>query len=130
MPNARRGEVGVTLAGERYTLCLTLGALAEIEEALGAPDLAALGERFAGGRLRSRDLVALLGAALRGGGHRIADAEVAALPLEGGLDALGGALARALALAFGEEPATRAAAEGASLENPPPGVAPSPGTTP
>ena len=124
MANARRGEVALTLAGRTYTLCLTLGALAELEDALGVPDLAALGERFASGRLRGRDLVALLGVALRGGGHPLRDAEVAALPLDGGLEPLTEALARVVALAFGDAPP----GEGAP-ENPPHGRR-SPGTTP
>ncbi|AWN44529.1 gene transfer agent family protein [Methylobacterium durans] len=102
MANRRRGEVPLDLGGERLTLCLTLGALAELETALGAPDLAGLAERFAGGRLAARDLIALLGAALRGGGHDIDDAGVARLPLAGGIEAVTGALGEALAAAFGE----------------------------
>ena len=51
MTNRRRGEVALELGGQRYTLCLTLGALAELEDAFGVADLAALGERFAAGRL-------------------------------------------------------------------------------
>ncbi|TXM55641.1 GTA-gp10 family protein, partial [Methylobacterium sp. WL120] len=41
MANRRRGEVPLDLGGTRYTLCLTLGALAELEDALQAGDLAA-----------------------------------------------------------------------------------------
>ncbi|MER2266535.1 gene transfer agent family protein [Methylobacterium oxalidis] len=102
MANRRRGEVPLELGGERLTHCLTLGALAELEDALGAGDLAGLAERFAGGRLAARDLIALLGAALRGGGHDLDDAAVARLPLAGGLEAVTGALGAALAEAFGE----------------------------
>jgi hypothetical protein len=105
MPNPRRGEVAVELGAKRYTLCLTLGALAELEHAFGVADLPALGERFAGGRLSARDLLALLGVALRGGGHSLDDAEVAALPLDGGIEALAGALSDCLAAAFGSAPA-------------------------
>ena len=65
MANPRRGEVAVELGAKRYTLCLTLGALAELEHAFGVADLAALGERFAGGRLSARDLLTLLAVALR-----------------------------------------------------------------
>jgi hypothetical protein len=101
MPNRRRGEVALDLGGRRYTLCLTLGALAELEDAFQVADLAALGERFAGGRLRSRDLLALLAIGLRGGGHALDDREVAALPLDGGIEAVANALAEMLALAFG-----------------------------
>lgn len=104
MANRRRGEVPLILGPERYTLCLTLGALAELEDTLGAGDLAGLAERFARGRLAARDLIALLGAALRGGGHALDDAEIAALPLAGDLAAIAEALGAVLAAAFGEAP--------------------------
>lgn len=104
MANRRRGEVPLTLGTERYTLCLTLGALAELEDALGAGDLAGLAERFSQSRLRGRDLIALLGAALRGGGQDLDDAAVARLPLAGGLEPVAAALAAVLAATFGEEP--------------------------
>ena len=101
MPNRRRGEVALTLAGRGYTLCLTLGALAELEQAFGAQDLAGLGERFASGRLASRDLIRLLGAGLRGGGHALTDEEVAALPIEG-IESVVQAVADMLLAAFGD----------------------------
>lgn len=101
MANRRRGEVGLDLAGTRYTLCLTLGALAELEESLGAGDLSGLAARFSRGGPSARDLIALLGAALRGGGHDLDDAALAALPLAGSLDAIGEALGAAIAAAFG-----------------------------
>ncbi|MCJ2033277.1 gene transfer agent family protein [Methylobacterium sp. J-068] len=104
MVNRRRGEVALALGTERYTLCLTLGALAELEDALGAADLAGLAARFSQGGLKSRDLIALLGAALRGGGHDLDAAAVAALPLAGDLDGIARALGAALAAAFGEIP--------------------------
>ena len=66
MANRRRGEVALQLGDKRYTLCLTLGALAELEEAFGVEDLMALAERFGTGRLSSRDLLTLLAVALRG----------------------------------------------------------------
>jgi len=43
-------------------LCLTLGALAELEARLGGGDLMGLGERFASGRVSARDLIVILGA--------------------------------------------------------------------
>ena len=101
MPNRRRGEVGLELGGKRYTLCLTLGALAELEDAFDAPDLQALAARFAGGRLSGRDLIKLLGVALRGGGHDITDADVGALPLAGGVEPVVEALTACLLVTFG-----------------------------
>ena len=99
MANRRRGEAPLALGEARYTLCLTLGALAELEAALQVGDLAGLAERFAGGRVSTRDLIAL-----RGGGHPLDDAAVARLPLAGGLDAVSAALGGVLAAAFGEAP--------------------------
>lgn len=65
--NGARGEVIADLAGAPRRLCLTLGALAEIETALGLEGLDALAERMR--RLSARDLTAVLAALLRGGGE-------------------------------------------------------------
>jgi hypothetical protein len=104
MPNTRRGEVALQLGGARYTLCLTLGALAELEEAFGAGDLMALAERFGSGRLASRDLLLILAAGLRGGGHALSNEEVAALPLAEGIEPVAKALADLLLATFGAAP--------------------------
>ena len=101
MANRRRGEVALQLGGTRYTLCLTLGALAELEDAFGAQDLTALADRFGTGRLSSRDLLTLLAVALRGGGHAMGDAEVANLPLHDGIEPVATALADLLVMTFG-----------------------------
>lgn len=65
-PNAARGEAVVTLAGADRRLCLTLGALAEMETGLGVSGFEALAERLRG--LSARDLMMVLAALLRGGG--------------------------------------------------------------
>lgn len=101
MANGRRGEVALALGGRRYTLCLTLGALAELEDAFGVQDLTALAERFGSGRLSSRDLVVILAAALRGGGHAMSDAEAAELPLHDGIAPVAQAIADLLIVTFG-----------------------------
>lgn len=103
MANRRRGEVALDLGGCRYTLCLTLGALAELEDAFGVQDLAALAERFGSGRLSSRDLLAILVVALRGGGHDVSDAEAASLPLHEGIGPIARAIADLLLVTFGGE---------------------------
>jgi hypothetical protein len=103
MANKRRGEVALRLGGESYTLCLTLGALAELEEAFGVEDLMALAERFGTGRLSSRDLMRLLAVSLRGGGHAINDADVASLPLTEGNEPVASAIADLLVATFGAE---------------------------
>lgn len=79
MPNSRRGEIEAELDGKRYVLCLTLGALAELEAAFGAADLVALAERFERGRMSARDAIKIIAAGLRGGGTEIADDQVAQL---------------------------------------------------
>jgi hypothetical protein len=66
-PNPARGEVLVPLAGTPRRLCLTLGALARIEAALGLDDWSQLPERF--GRLSATELTAVLSALLQGGGE-------------------------------------------------------------
>ncbi|MFN3482263.1 GTA-gp10 family protein [Rhabdaerophilum calidifontis] len=78
MANRHRGEVTLVLDGTRFTLRLTLQALAEIETALELPGLGALGARLGGGRLSARDLAIVLAAAIRGGGAAIDDETVAA----------------------------------------------------
>lgn len=79
MANRYRGEIEAELSGTRRRLVLTLGALAELEEALGAGDLAALAARFQSGRLSARDVAAILGAGLSGAGEGLSAAEVMAL---------------------------------------------------
>ena len=66
--NGARGEVVASLAGAERRLCLTLGALAEMETALGCDGLAGLAERMRA--LSARDLTAVLAALLRGGGEQ------------------------------------------------------------
>jgi hypothetical protein len=83
MANRHRGEIEAELGGKRRTLCLTLGALAELENAFGADDLAALADRFSSGRISARDAIRMIGAGLRGAGEKISDDEVAALASSG-----------------------------------------------
>ena len=68
MANPWAGEVEVLLDGQPHVAKLTLGALAELEAALGAGSLVDLVERFEAGRFSSRDVLALLVAGQRGGG--------------------------------------------------------------
>ena len=102
MANPQRGEIAAVLDGEERTLCLTLGALAELEARLSAGDLVGLGERFAGGRVSARDLTAILGAGLRGGGNAVTDDDLARMAIEGGLKGAADIAARLLRATFGE----------------------------
>lgn len=100
MINAARGEVRLRLADRDYRLCLTLGALAEIEHALGLDDLTALDARLT--KPSARDLIRILTALLRGGGEGLSEAEVEALPLDA--RAMADAVGRAFAAAgFGTQ---------------------------
>ena len=103
MSNKRRGEVSLQLGATRYTLCLTLGALAELEDAFGVQDLMALAERFGTGRLSSRDLLTILAIGMRGGGHSLSDDDVANLPLNDGIGPVAEAIAALLMATFGTQ---------------------------
>ena len=71
--NRARGEAEAVLAGERRTLCLTLGALAEIEAGLGAEGFEALAGRLR--TLSAGNLAVVLGALLKGAGAGASEAE-------------------------------------------------------
>jgi len=102
MPNIQRGEISAVFEGEERVLCLTLGALAELEARLGAGDLVGLSERFASGRVSARDLTAIIGAGLRGGGNAVTDDDLARMSIEGGLHGAAEIAARLLRATFGE----------------------------
>lgn len=113
MANRQRGEIEALIDGRRYTLCLTLGALAELEAALGADDLVGLADRFAAGKLRAMDAVRVVGAALRGAGNDVDDQTVARMRFENGAIGVASLVAELIAATFGTGPGEDAA------ENPP-----------
>ncbi len=113
MANHRRGEISATLDGRSYRLCLTLGALAELENAFGDEDMLALARRFEKGRISARDACRIIGAGLRGAGSDIADADVARMQAEGGVGGFIDIVARLLGATFaGDERAALAASAG------------------
>jgi hypothetical protein len=101
MANPYRGEIAASLDGAPYTLCLTLGALAELETAFGTDDMLSLANRFSGGRISANDCVRIIGAGLRGGGHDIADDTVARMRGTDGASGYISIVARLLAATFG-----------------------------
>jgi len=101
MPNPHRGEIEARLDGRPYTLCLTLGALAELEHAFGHEDMLALAERFQSGRLSARDAARIIGAGLRGAGHDIPDDTVAHMRADGAAAGFVDIVARLLSATFG-----------------------------
>jgi hypothetical protein len=108
MANRYRGEIDATLDGNDYKLCLTLGALAELESAFGDTDMLALAERFERGRLSARDCVRIIGAGLRGAGFDIADGKVAQMKAEAGAAGFVDIVARLLGATFGSASAAEA----------------------
>jgi len=110
MANAKRGEIDATLDGKTFRLCLTLGALAELESGFGASDLVALAGRFEERRLSARDILRIIGCGLRGAGHEISDEEVARMKVSEGLAGYVRIAADLLAATFGETPEDDAAA--------------------
>nr|WP_156829392.1 gene transfer agent family protein [Amorphus coralli] len=101
MANRHRGEVAAVFDGRRFTLCLTLGALAELETAFQADDLVALAERFGSGRLKAGDAVRVIGAGLRGAGNPVSDDEVAAMTTPGGAAGFAAIVTDLLTATFG-----------------------------
>lgn len=95
--NGVRGEVALEIDGRPHVLCLTLGALAEIETALGCDNMGELEARLK--RLSGRDVLVLLRALLRGGGEvGMADRlEAVPIDLPKACHAVGAAFAAALA---------------------------------
>lgn len=76
LANAARGEVALMIDGAPHILCLTLGALAELEAAFDAGSIAEISERFA--HLSADDLLTVLAALTAGGGAALSRAELAA----------------------------------------------------
>ena len=104
--NVRRGEIAAMIDGTPRRLCLTLGSLAELEEAFAASDLAALTTRFSSGRLSARDLMVVIAAGLSEA------EEVAAMRFERGVAGAAEIAAKLLEAAFGGGEATGETSQG------------------
>lgn len=101
MANLHRGEISAKLDGAPYTLCLTLGALAELEERLGGEDILALAQRFESGRITAREAMCVIGAGLRGAGNDITDNAVGRMQVDGGVPGYLSLVINLLQAAFG-----------------------------
>lgn len=95
MANPYRGEVEITIDGEPQIMRLPLGALAELEQALGETSLIGLVERFESGSFSAGDLVCLLSAGLGWPKEQLAKSAI-----DGGPMGAAKAAARLLALTF------------------------------
>ena len=100
MENPWAGEVLLVIDGEARVLKLTLGALAELEAAMGTDTVVALAERFEAGGFSARDVVALIVAGLRGGGWRGSAGDLLSAEIAGGPVAAARAAGLLLARAF------------------------------
>lgn len=101
MANPYRGEIEAELDGKRYRLCLTLGALAELESAFGEDDMLGVVERFEKGRITACDATRIIGAGLRGAGYEISDEDVSAMRTDGGATGYVEIVAALLTATFG-----------------------------
>jgi len=102
MVNRRRGEIAATLDGRQWTLCLTLGALAELENAFNSQDLGALLNRFSSGALSATDIARIIAAGLRGAGHDVSSEAVAQMRAEGAAAGFAAIVSELLTATFGE----------------------------
>ena len=97
MANPWTGEVAIVIDGVSHDCKLTLGALAELETALGEGSLIDLIRRFEGATFSGADVMAVVVAGLRGGGWTGAAADLITAEIAGG--PVGAAKAAALMLA-------------------------------
>ncbi|WIY24223.1 gene transfer agent family protein [Parasedimentitalea psychrophila] len=100
MANPWTGEVALVIDGNPRVMKLTLGALAELEQALAVGSLVELVQRFENGGFSALDVLALIGAGLRGGGTPMSPDDLAQAQIDGGPMAAARAAAELLARAF------------------------------
>ncbi len=96
--NQARGEVLLSIDGRDRKLCVTLGALAELEAAFDVASFTELGERLT--HLTAIDLLTVLAALLAGGGEVMSVADLAASRIDP--RAAAEAVAEAFKQAFGD----------------------------
>ena len=96
MANVVRGEASLVIEGRERVLCLTLGALAEIETGLVCESLSELSKRLS--QLSPTDMLIVLRALVRGGGDADLAVRLETVPVSPGEAAR--AIADAFRLAF------------------------------
>lgn len=97
--NKARGEVLLSIDGKPRKLCVTLGALAELEAAFDVGSFAEMGERLA--HLTASDLIHVLAALVSGGGEAMSAREMAGARIDAKEAAI--AVAAAFRAAFEDE---------------------------
>lgn len=102
MVNRHRGELSVEINGQTETLCLTLGALAELEDLYGGKSILALVDQFASKGMCAVDVSNVLRAGLVGSGREFTQADLSIARFEGGFVGAARAAATLLKISFGE----------------------------
>jgi hypothetical protein len=97
--NRARGEILLDIDGEPQRLCVTLGALAELEAAFDVGSLTELGERLAS--LTASDLITVLSALTIGSERRMSPADFAGARIDA--KAAAAAMAEAFRIAFADD---------------------------
>jgi len=98
--NRYRGEITATLDNRQWQLCLTLSAFAELEAKMGEEDIGALAARFSSGRLSAKDMLTIIAAGLRGGGHDVTDEEAGEMRSQNGVTGYAQIVAELLSATF------------------------------
>jgi hypothetical protein len=97
LPNQTRGEVALVIDGAPRMLCVTLGALAQLEAAFDVASFTQLGERLE--HLNAHDLLIVLSALMDTEGLSVAELASARIDAKEAASAV----ADAFRLAFGDE---------------------------
>ena len=98
--NKARGEVLLAIDGRDVRLCVTLGALAELEAAFDVGSLADLSERLA--HMTAADMLTVIAALSHGGGEGLSPRDLAIACIDP--RAAAAAVAQAFQAAFDETP--------------------------
>ncbi len=104
MANKYRGEINANFNGKDYTLCLTLGALAQLEDVFQADDMISVAQRFSSGRISASDCIKIIGIGLRAAGHKVSDETVASFQCQNGAGGYVQVVAALLEATFGAQP--------------------------
>lgn len=102
MVNIIRGEIQAEFSDKTYTLCLTLGALAWLENELDCNSLQDLLNYFASGTVNAEHIICIITAGIIGGGETITKQEVAALKCADGASGYITVATRLLEATFGQ----------------------------
>lgn len=84
MANRVRGEASATVGGKEYALAMTVGAMAELADALDVQTIEEFNGRLA--KLKLGDVGKIIAALFKGNGHDVPAEAIAKLPFDAGMD--------------------------------------------